>query len=90
VVAEQGWLVFLNRVLQPESEPQPTVVTCSFTIYMGDDSSYNGSLSDPGSVASEIVAMANSMERPCSSNINLAIDRLFGAQTFQSQKPRDG
>jgi len=30
---EQGWLVFLNRVLQPEGENQPTVLTCS--MYFG-------------------------------------------------------
>jgi subtilase family serine protease len=35
--SEQGWLVFLNRLLVPGSEKQPTVVTCSFNVYLGDD-----------------------------------------------------
>jgi hypothetical protein len=50
--SEQGWLVLLNRVLIPEGESQPTVVTCSFTLYLGDDSSYVGSLGDSGSAVS--------------------------------------
>ena len=54
--SEQGWLVFLNRVLLPQGEKQPTVVTCSFTIYQGDDSSYIGSLSSSGSAASLMTA----------------------------------
>jgi hypothetical protein len=49
---EQGWLVFLNRVLVAETENQPTVVSSSFLPYLGDDSSYIGKLSDSGSVAS--------------------------------------
>ncbi len=46
---EQGWLVFLNRILQPESEPQPTVVTASFVLAFED--STIGSPSDTSSVA---------------------------------------
>lgn len=48
--SEQGWLVFLNRVLLPEGENGPTVVTCSFTLELGDDSSYVGNLTDTGSL----------------------------------------
>jgi Pro-kumamolisin, activation domain len=47
--SEQGWLVFLNRVLLPEGESGPTVVTSSFTLYLGDDSGTVGKLSDTGS-----------------------------------------
>ncbi len=54
--SEQGWLVFLNRVLLPEGENQPTVVTCSFTIFIGDDSSNIGSLTSSGSAASLMTA----------------------------------
>jgi Pro-kumamolisin, activation domain len=50
--SEQGFLVFLNRVLLPESESQPTVLSFSFGIYLGDDSSYIGKLSDSGSAVS--------------------------------------
>ncbi len=49
---EQGWLVFLNRVLLPEGENGPTVLTSSFTLELGDDSSYIGNLSDSGSLVS--------------------------------------
>jgi pro-kumamolisin-like protein len=55
--SEQGWLVLLNRILQPESERQPSVVTCSFFIWLGDDSSYIGKLSDSGSTVSLITAL---------------------------------
>jgi kumamolisin len=44
--SEQGWLVFLNRVLLPESEPQPTAITSSFPLTLDDSSSSIGSLSD--------------------------------------------
>jgi hypothetical protein len=39
---EQGWVAFLNRVLQPETENGPSVVTISWTFQLGDDSSYIG------------------------------------------------
>jgi hypothetical protein len=54
--SEQGWLVFLNRVLLPEGEKGPSVVTVSFTLESGDDSSYIGGLtSDPLTSSSSIV-----------------------------------
>ncbi len=46
---EQGWQVFLNRILQPQTEPQPTVVTASFVLAF-DDSTI-GSPTDTGSTA---------------------------------------
>ena len=56
--SEQGWVTFLNRVLQPpQGENQPTVVTCSFTMVLGDDSSYIGLLSDSASVVSVMTAL---------------------------------
>jgi hypothetical protein len=48
-LTEQGLIVCLNRILLPEGEIQPTVVTCSFNFY-GSDSSI-GSVSSPGSPA---------------------------------------
>jgi hypothetical protein len=55
--SEQGWLVFLNRVLLPETtETGPTVVTCSFALELGDDSSYVGNLSSSGSLVSQMTA----------------------------------
>jgi Pro-kumamolisin, activation domain len=35
--SEQGWLVFLMRVLQPQTEKGPSVVTCSWVFNLGDD-----------------------------------------------------
>jgi Pro-kumamolisin, activation domain len=55
--SEQGWLVLLNRILQPEAEQQPTVVTCSWFVWLGDDSSYIGKLSDSGSTVSLMTAL---------------------------------
>ena len=46
---EQGWQVFLNRILLPETEQQPTVVTVSFVLAF-DDSTI-GSPTDTSSVA---------------------------------------
>ncbi len=68
--SEQGWLVFLNRVLLPQGEKQPTVVTCSFTIYQGDDSSYIGSLSNSGSAAS---LMSTAFQALAAQGINVFI-----------------
>ena len=59
--SENGLLVFLNRLLQPETEQQPTVVTSSFGIYLGDDSSYIGKLSDSGSVVSLMTSMLQAL-----------------------------
>lgn len=49
--SEQGWVTFLNRVLVPAGEKQPTVVTCSFFITSTDDAGAIGSASSSGSVA---------------------------------------
>ncbi|MBV9151513.1 MAG: hypothetical protein JO204_07050, partial [Alphaproteobacteria bacterium] len=60
--SEQGWLVFLNRVLLPEAEKGPSVVTISFTFSLGDDangtSNYSGigQLSQTGSIVSLMTA----------------------------------
>lgn len=37
-LSENGLLVCLNRILLPETEKQPTVVTCSFSFYAEDSS----------------------------------------------------
>ena len=55
--SEQGLLVLLNRILQPGAEQQPTVVTSSWLLWLGDDSSYIGKLSDSGSVVSLVTAL---------------------------------
>jgi hypothetical protein len=53
---EQGWLVFLNRVLLPQGEKGPSVVTISFVFQLGDDSSYIGNLTNnPLTPSSSIV-----------------------------------
>jgi Pro-kumamolisin, activation domain len=54
--SEQGWLVFLNRVLMPQSEKAPTVVSCSWGLRLGDDSGRVGSLGDSGSLVSLMTA----------------------------------
>ncbi|MBV8586382.1 MAG: hypothetical protein JO308_08860, partial [Verrucomicrobia bacterium] len=48
-ITEQGLVVCLNRILLPEGEAQPTIVTCSFNFF-GSDGSI-GSASDSGSAA---------------------------------------
>ena len=53
-LTEQGLLVCLNRILLPEGEKQPTVVTCSFYFFGSDDSNSIGSLSNTGSAANQI------------------------------------
>jgi hypothetical protein len=53
---EQGWLVFLSRVLQPETETGPSVVTVSWVFELGDDSSYIGTrTNNPLTPSSSIV-----------------------------------
>ncbi|CAG4928584.1 S53 family peptidase [Paraburkholderia saeva] len=47
--SEQGLIACLNRILVPEGERQPTVVTCSFGFRHSDGTI--GSPSEPGSVA---------------------------------------
>ncbi len=59
--SEQGWLVFLNRVLLPESEPQPTAITSSFPLSLDDSSSSIGSLSDTSSIAYQLSALFQSI-----------------------------
>lgn len=46
---EEGWRVFLHRVLFPEGEIQPTVITMSYQLRQGDDEI--GSLSTTGTIA---------------------------------------
>ena len=41
-ITEQGLLVCLNRILLPEGESQPTVVTCSFNFWASDDTGQIG------------------------------------------------
>jgi hypothetical protein len=50
--SEQGWVAFLSRVLQPQGEPQPTVLTSSFPL-VNDD----GGIGDPTSPSSTAGAM---------------------------------
>src|ERR1700722_7188022 len=51
-ITEQGLIVCLNRILQPEGETQPSVVTCSF-YFWADDASV-GSPSSSGSIAATV------------------------------------
>ncbi len=53
-LTEQGLLVCLNRILLPEGERQPTVVTCSFYFFGSDDSNSIGSISNTGSAAYQL------------------------------------
>lgn len=55
--SEAGWVAFLNRVLQPEGENQPTIVSCSWTLFLGDDSGTVGKLSDSGSSVSVLTTL---------------------------------
>jgi hypothetical protein len=57
-ITEQGLLVCLNRILLPEGESQPTVVTCSFNFWRSDDSGQIGNVSDSGSAAPLFQALA--------------------------------
>lgn len=51
-ITEQGLIVGLNRILQPEGEKQPSVVTCSFSFW-ADDASI-GSPGSSGSIAATV------------------------------------
>lgn len=51
-ITEQGLVVCLNRILQPEGENQPSVVTCSFSFWAGDEAI--GSPSTSGSIAATV------------------------------------
>jgi Pro-kumamolisin, activation domain len=51
-ITEQGLIVCLNRILQPEGEKQPSVVTCSFNFWGGDEAI--GSPSSSGSIAATV------------------------------------
>lgn len=53
-LTEQGLLVCLNRILLPEGEKQPTVVTCSYSFFGSDDSNSIGLISNTGSAAHQI------------------------------------
>ncbi len=59
--SEQGWLVFLNRVLLPETEPQPTAITSSFPLSLDDSSGTIGSLSDTSSTAYQLSTLFQSL-----------------------------
>jgi hypothetical protein len=50
--SELGWVAFLSRVLQPQGESQPTIVSASWTLFLGDDSGRVGSLGDSSSSVS--------------------------------------
>jgi hypothetical protein len=50
-------LVCLNRILLPEAERPPTVVTCSFSFFVGDDSSTIGNVSSTGSNAFQMSSL---------------------------------
>ena len=56
-LTEQGLLVCLNRILLPEGESQPTVVTCSFNFFNTDDSGSIGDAGDTGSAAFQMSAL---------------------------------
>jgi len=51
-LTEQGLVVCVNRILQPEGESQPSVVTCSFNFWGGDEAI--GSPTTPGSIAATV------------------------------------
>lgn len=56
-ITEQGLLVCLNRILLPEGESQPTVVTCSFNFWSSDDSGQIGDANNSGSAAHQMSAL---------------------------------
>jgi hypothetical protein len=56
-ITEQGLLVCLNRILLPEGESQPTVVTCSFNFFGTDSTSSIGDVSDTGSAAFQMSSL---------------------------------
>jgi hypothetical protein len=56
-ITEQGLLVCLNRILLPEGESQPTVVTCSFNFFGTDDSGSIGDVSNTGSAAFQMSSL---------------------------------
>ncbi|MGA7338975.1 MAG: protease pro-enzyme activation domain-containing protein [Terracidiphilus sp.] len=55
--SEQGYLAFMNRVLLPENEKQPTVLSLSFGAYLGDAAKGGSEMSrigphcEPGSLS---------------------------------------
>jgi hypothetical protein len=53
--SEQGWWTFLTRVLVPEGEPQPTVVTCSWVLASSDAT--EGPLSSSGTPAAQLTTV---------------------------------
>ena len=57
--SEHGWMVFLNRVLLPQGEAQPTVLSLSYFMTAKDDSI--GSYSDSGSTAYQMSALFQSL-----------------------------
>jgi hypothetical protein len=55
--SELGWVAFLSRVLQPQGENQPTIVSASWTLFLGDDSGRVGSLGDSSSSVSVLTTL---------------------------------
>jgi hypothetical protein len=55
--SELGWLAFLNRVLLPQGESQPVVITSSFPLNLSDDTGTVGDSSSSGSVAGVMSAL---------------------------------
>jgi hypothetical protein len=55
--SEQGLLVFLNRVLLPQGEAQPTVVSSSFNLWFGDDAATVGSYTTKGTSSYLLTAL---------------------------------
>jgi hypothetical protein len=56
-ITEQGLLVCLNRILLPEGESQPTVVTCSFNFFGTDTPGSIGDVSNSGSAAFQMSSL---------------------------------
>lgn len=65
-LSENGLLVCLNRILMPETEKQPTVVTCSFNFFGTD-----GSLGSPTDSSSAAYLMSEQFQQLASLGINV-------------------
>jgi hypothetical protein len=58
---EQGWITFLDRVLQPESEKGPSVVTVSWVFALGDDANGTSNYSGIGNLTSNPLTSSSSV-----------------------------
>jgi hypothetical protein len=65
-LSENGLLVCLNRILIPETEPQPTVVTCSFNFFGTD-----GSIGSPTDTSSPAYLMSEQFRQLASLGVNV-------------------